>query len=203
MLKTYRKAQKISPNFVIGRLDARDSNAKPQSTLTKQVRLSIQSFQKIRLPLKFFLVLVAISLFSIYSFASNATVTTNNVQSVNGVLFFADGGFTVESKGFFVAHKTSASSEQPTQWLDGGNCQTQLTAGNWYYFATLTITAKAQPNHTYTITVMANNDSGYATLGVLSATSPSTITPGQTMNLYFDTEMQNLSDDMAVTITVI
>ena len=87
--------------------------------------------------------------------------------------------------------------------LDGGNCQTQLTAGNWYYFVTLTITAKAQPNHTYTITVMADSDSGYVTLGVLSATSPNTITPGQTMNLYFGNEMPNLSDDMAVTITVV
>ncbi|HTY74923.1 MAG TPA: hypothetical protein VMD05_05080 [Candidatus Nanoarchaeia archaeon] len=49
---------------------------------------------------------------------------------------------------------------------------------------------------------MDNSDSGYVTLGILSTTSPSTTTPEQTMNVYFGTEMPNLSQDLSVTIVI-
>jgi len=157
---------------------------------------------KLKLPLKLLIPLLAIALFSVYSFAANVTVTSSTYQSDSGVLFNVVGGFTAASNGFSVVQSTGAASTQPATWATGTTCQTALTAGHWYYSLTLTLAAAATPSTTYTITVSWNTGSGYTTLGTLQVTTLATINAGQTMNFYIDTGLATFSGPAALTITV-
>lgn len=157
---------------------------------------------KIKLPIKLLVPLLAIAIFSVYSFAANVSVTTSTIQSESGVLFNVVGGFTAASNGFTVVQSAGTATTLPATWANGGSCQTALTAGNWYYSLTLTLTASAQISHTYTVTVSWNTGSGYTTLGTLTFTTLSTITAGQTMNFYIDTALTTFSAPAAITITV-
>jgi hypothetical protein len=160
-----------------------------------------KTLQKIRLPLKLLVPLLAISLFSAYSFASTTVLTSTAAQSEQGVLFDVSGGFSAVNNGFAVAPVVSAASMQPVLWSSGGVCQTALTAGNWFYTFTLTINAKAQPNHTYSVTASWDTGSGYSSLGTLIVTSPSTIIAGQTMTFCFNTGQTSIKTPVAIMVT--
>jgi hypothetical protein len=155
-----------------------------------------------RLPLKIFLPLLAISIFSIASFAASVSVTQSNNQAVNGVYYNVAGGFTAASNGFQVVQAAASASTLPCTWSSGGTCQTALTAGDWEYSVTLTINAGAQTSHTYTMTVQWNTGSGYSTLGSLTVTTPSSITAGQTMTFLIDTGGSSFSAPAGIIITV-
>ncbi len=157
---------------------------------------------KIKLPLKLLVPLLAIAIFSVYSFAASVNVTTSTIQTENGVLFNVVGGFTAASNGFSVIQSAGAASTQPATWSNGGAVQTALVAGRWYYSLTLTITATATPSTTYTTTVTWNTGSGYTTLGTLQVTTPATITAGQTMTFLMDTGQTSFNGPAALTITV-
>lgn len=159
--------------------------------------------KRMNLSIKLLIPLLAIAIFSVYSFAASVAVSTTTVQSQDGVLLNVTGGFTVASNGFLVVQSASTASAQPFTWANGGTCQTALTAGDWYYSFTLTIaTSGAQASHTYTVTVSWNTGSAYQSLGTLQFTTLSTITPGQTMNIYIDTALTSFSAPAAMTITV-
>lgn len=157
---------------------------------------------KIKLSLKLLVPLLAIAIFSIYSFAATVGVTTTTIQSENGVLFNVNGGFTAVSNGFSVVQSTAAASTQPLTWAPGGTCQTALTAGDWYYNVTLTLAATAAASHTYTVTVTWNTGTGYTPLGALQFTTLATITAGQIMNFCIDTTLTTFNAPAAMTITV-
>lgn len=157
---------------------------------------------KLKLPLKLLIPLLAIAIFSVYSFAANITITTTTVQSENGVFFNVTGSFTAVSNGFQVVQSSGSASAQPFTWTNGGTCQTALTAGDWDYSLTLTIAANATASHTFTLTVLWNKGSGYSTLGTLTFTTPSTITGGQTVNFDIDTALTTFGAPVAMTITV-
>ena len=169
-------------------------------SLTKSAKNLSQALKKIGLPLKFLVLLLAISIFSVYSFASNVAVTSAPVQSESGVFFNVDGGFTVTNNGFSIAQNMSAASAEPVKWTNSGICQTALTAGDWFYDLTLTVNNIAQANHIYSVTIMWDTGSGYSTLGVLKVTSPDTIIDGQTMNMYFDTGQSNFNTPAAIKV---
>jgi len=158
---------------------------------------------RINLPLRLIVPILAIAIFSVYSFAATVSVTPTTVQSQNGVLFNVVGGFTVASNGFSVVQSAGTASTQPATWSNSGTVQTALTAGHWYYALTLTITASASVSTTYTVTVTWNTGSGYSTLGsALTFTTLGTITPSQTMNFYIDTGLTSFNAPTAITITV-
>lgn len=156
-----------------------------------------------RLPLKIFLPLLAISIFSIASFAASVSVTQSNNQAVNGVYYNVAGGFTAASNGFQVVQASGAATTLPCTWSNGGTCQSALTAGDWQYSVTLTINAGATPSHTYTLTAQWNTGSGYSTLGTLTVTTPASITAGQTMTFLVDTGGQTFSAPAGIIITVV
>jgi hypothetical protein len=155
-----------------------------------------------RLPLKIFLPLLAISIFSIASFAASVSVTQSNNQAVNGVYYNVAGGFTAASNGFQVVQASGSASTLPCTWSSGGTCQTALTAGDWEYSTTLTINAGAATSHTYTLTVQWNTGSGYTTLGTLTVTTPSSITAGQTMTFLIDLGSTSFTAPAGIIITV-
>lgn len=173
---------------------------KQLTRLIKAVRTSSHELLRLRLSLKLIIPFLAIALFSVYSFAENVGVTTTSIQSESGVLFNVNGSFTSSNNSFSVVQNTFVPSMQPVPWTSNGTVKTALTAGNWFYALTLTITEKAEANHTYTITVMWDTGSGYSALGALTVTSPSTITAGQTMDFYFDTGQTSFNAPAAIVV---
>jgi hypothetical protein len=157
---------------------------------------------KLKLPLKLLVPLLAIALFSVYSFAASITVTTTTIQNENGVYFNVVGGFTVASNGFAVVQATGTATTLPATWANGGIVQTALTAGNWYYNLTLTANAAATASTTYNVTVTWNTGSGYSALGSLRVTLPASGYAGQSMTLLIDTQLQTFNAPAAMTITV-
>lgn len=154
------------------------------------------------LPLKILLPLLAISIFSVASFAASVSVTQSNNQAVNGVYYNVAGGFTAASNGFQVVQATGSASTQPCTWSSGGTCQTALTAGDWEYSVTLTINSGAATSHTYTMSVQWNTGTGYVSLGSLTVATPSSITAGQTMTFLIDTGGSSFSAPAGIVITV-
>lgn len=154
------------------------------------------------LPLKILLPLLAISLFSVGSFATTVGISQATYQAQNGVSYNVTGGFSAASNGFTVVQSAATASAQPCTWSSGGTCQTALTAGDWEYSLTITINAGAATSHTYTVTVSWNTGSGYTNMGTLTVTTPATITAGQTMDFNIDTAATTFNAPAAVTITI-
>ncbi|MDG7001493.1 MAG: hypothetical protein JRN15_20545, partial [Nitrososphaerota archaeon] len=103
-----------------------------------------------KLPLKIILPLLAISLFSVASFATTVGVSPATYQAENGVLYNITGGFSASSNGFTAVQTTATASTQPCTWTSGGTCETAVTAGDWEYSLTATINAGATASTTYT-----------------------------------------------------
>ena len=156
----------------------------------------------LKLPLKILLPLLAISIFSVASFATNVGIATATVQGQGGVLYNVTGGFTVASNGFSVQQAAGTASTQPCTWASGGTCQTALTAGHWVYTITVTITASATASQTYAATITWNTGGSTTTMGSLTLTTPATITPGQTMTFVYDTGASTFNAPAAITITI-
>jgi len=146
--------------------------------------------------------ILAISLFAVGSFATSVGVSTQAYAGQAGVNYVVTGGFTATSNGFQVVQATTVASTSPCPWTSNGNCNTALTAGDWYYQVTLTIAAPALTSHPYTLTVQWNTGSGYVTLGTLTLTSPATITPTQTMTFQMDTALTTFNAPAGITVTV-
>jgi hypothetical protein len=151
---------------------------------------------------RYLIPLLAISVFSIASFAAAVTVTQTTEQAQAGVYFNVIGGFTAASNGFSVVQATAAASGQPCTWANGGTCQTALTAGDWYYSVTLTLNAAATASTTYTVTVTWNTGSGYSTLGTRTVTTLASITAAQTMSFLIDTAGTTFTAPAGIVITV-
>jgi hypothetical protein len=151
---------------------------------------------------RYLIPLLAISVFSIASFAAAVTVTQTTEQAQAGVYFNVIGGFTAASNGFSVVQATAAASGQPCTWTNGGTCQTALTAGDWYYSVTLTLNAAASVSTTYTLTVTWNTGAGYSTLGTRTLTTLASITAGQTESFLIDTAGTTFTAPAGIVITV-
>lgn len=154
------------------------------------------------LPLKILLPILAITIFSVVSFAATVQVTQTTYEAQSGVYYNVVGGFTATSNGFGVIQAGGSASTQPATWSNGGTVQTALTAGHWQYNVTLTINAPATPSTMYTFTVNWNTGSGYTQLGQLTVTSPATIIPSQTMTFLIDTQGTSFSAPAGINITV-
>ena len=146
--------------------------------------------------------LIAISIFSIVSYATTVSITNSTYESYSGINFTDVGGFTAASNGFYVTQSAGAASTQPFTWANGATCQTALVAGDWYYSITLTLTATATASTTYTLTVSWNTGSGYSTMGSLQVTTLSSITAGQTVTFFLSTGLTSFSAPTGITVTV-
>ena len=144
--------------------------------------------------------LLAITLFSVYSFAASVGVTSTTLQGENGVFYNVIGGFTPTSNGFSVVQASGVATPSPT-WVSGGTAQTALTAGDWYYNVSLTSTALLTGS-SHIITVSWNTGSGYSTLATITFTNSSTIPASQTMTFLFDTGGSSFNAPTGMTVTV-
>lgn len=155
-----------------------------------------------RLPLKILVPILAISIFSVASYAASVSVSTTTYAGQEGVSYNVGTAFTAASNGFQVVQSTTSATTLPATWSNGATVNTALTAGDWYYSLTLTIASSAQTSHTYTLTVQWNTGSGYTTLGTLTFTTLSTITASQTMTFQIDTAGTSFNAPAAITVTV-
>ena len=154
------------------------------------------------LPLKILVPILAISLFSLVSFAASVSVTPSTSQAVQGVSYNVAGGFTAASNGFLVTQSTTAASTQPATWSNGGTVTTATVAGNWQYAVTVTINAGATASTTYTVTVQWNTGSGYSNMGSLTFTTPASIVADQTMTFVVNTGVTTFNAPAGIVITV-
>jgi hypothetical protein len=158
---------------------------------------------KIRqLSLRIILLLLAISVYSIVSFAASVSITQSNIQAVNGVYYNVTSGFTSDSSGSQVVQASGPASTLPCTWSNGGTCQTAARAGDWQYSVTLMINSGAATSHAYTLSVRLDTGNGYSTLGALTVTTPSSIPAGQTMTFLIDTGGQSFTAPAGIVITV-
>jgi len=146
--------------------------------------------------------ILAIALLSTVAYAATVSVSMPTYQAQNGVYYQVTGYLNVVSNGFFVAQSSSAASSQPCTWSAGGTCTTALTAGDWYYSVTISLTANTPPSTTYKVTVLWNQGTGYAQMDSLTFTTPSTITAGQSMTFIFDTGSTIFNAPAGIVITV-
>jgi hypothetical protein len=155
------------------------------------------------LPLKLLIPILAISMLAVVSFAASVTINTTTSQAVQGVIYNVVGGFTAATNGFQVTYSAATATTLPATWSPGGTVTTATVTGNWQYSLTLTITALATASTTYTVTVTWNTGSGYTTMATpLTVTTPSGITPGQTMTFVLNTGVSTFNAPVGIMITV-
>jgi hypothetical protein len=149
------------------------------------------------------IIIAAIAILSTVVYASSVSVATSTYQAQNGVYYVVTGNFGVTGQGFTVG-QTATASTQPCAWSNGGTCTTAVTGGDWVYTVQVALTGNTPTSSTFTVTLqwLPQGGTAYVTVGTLQFTTPSTITPGQTMNFIFDTGSTSFTAPAAIVITV-
>jgi hypothetical protein len=149
------------------------------------------------------IIIAAIAILSTVVYASSVSVATSTYQAQNGVYYVVTGNFGVTGQGFTVG-QTATASTQPCPWSNGGTCTTAVTGGDWVYTVQVALTGSTPTSSTFTVTLqwLPQGGTAYVTVGTLQFTTPSTITPGQTMNFIFDTGSTSFTAPAAIVITV-
>ncbi len=156
-----------------------------------------------RLSMKMVLPLMAIAIFSTYSFAASVSITPSTYQGIQGVSYNVTGGLTAASNGFQVVQATGTATTLPASWTNAGTVQTALTAGHWVYSVTVTLNTVPGATTTYTVSVTWNTGSGYSALGSsLTVSVPTTATAGQTMTFLLDSGLTTFTAPAGIVITV-
>jgi|SRR5271157_1720509 len=155
------------------------------------------------IPLKLLIPILVISILATVSFAASVTINTTTSQAVQGVIYNVVGGFTATPNQFAVTYTAATATTLPATWTPNGVVTTATTFGNWQYSLTVTINAAASASTTYTVTVTWNTGTGYTTLGsALTFTTPSSITPGETMTFVFNTGQTTFNAPAGMLITI-
>ena len=136
-------------------------------------------------------------------YAATVAVNTTTYQAQNGVYYVVTGDFGVTGLGFTVGQMATATG-QPCAWISGGTCTTAVTGGDWVYTVQVALTGSTPTSSTFTVTLqwLPQGGTAYVTVGTLQFTTPSTITPGETMNFIFDTGSTSFTAPAAIVITV-
>jgi hypothetical protein len=148
------------------------------------------------------IVLLAIAILAITSYAATVTVSTTTYQSQYGVDYNITSAFTATDKGFASQGLTQAASAQPCTWASAGVCRTALTAGHYRYQLTLTLNTVPGATTTYTVTVLWDQGGGQVTMGTLTVSVPNTAVAAQVMTFNIDTGGASFTTPLAVDVTV-
>lgn len=152
--------------------------------------------------LKTLVLLGAIALFSVVSYATTVSVSTTTYQSQYGVSYSVTGAFTAADKGFQVVPASAAASSQPCTWANNGTCRTALTGGHYEYLLSLTLNTVPGSLTTYTVTVKWDQGTGQTTLGTLTVSVPATATAGNLMTFYLDTGAASFTAPLSIDVVV-
>lgn len=152
--------------------------------------------------LKTLVLLGAIAVFAVASYATTVSVSTTTYQSQYGVGYNVTGAFTAADKGFQVVPTGVAASTQPCAWLNNGTCQTALTQGHYEYLLQLTLNTVPGGTTTYTVTVKWDQGSGQSQMGQLTVSVPNTAVAGQLMTFHFDTAGTSFITPLSIDVVV-
>ena len=152
--------------------------------------------------LKTLVVLGAIALFSVVSYATTVSVTTTTYQSQYGISYNVTGAFTAADKGFQVVPTTVAASSQPCTWANSGTCRTALTEGHYEYLVLLTLNTAPGSTTTYTVTVKWDQGSGQSQLGQLTVSVTASAVPGNAMTFYLDSGASSFTAPLSMDVVV-
>ncbi len=152
--------------------------------------------------LKTLILLGAIAVFSLASYATTVSVSTTTYQSQYGVSYNVTGAFTAADKGFQVVPSAVAASAQPCTWANNGTCENALTQGHYEYLLQLTLNTVPGATTTYTVTVKWDQGTGQTQLGQLTVSVPNTATAGQLMNFHMDTGGTSFTTPMSIDVVV-
>jgi hypothetical protein len=152
--------------------------------------------------LKTLVLLGAIAIFSVVSYATTVSVSTTTFQSQYGVSYNVTGAFTAADKGFQVVPTTAAASAQPCTWANNGACRTALTQGHYEYLLSLTLNTVPGSTTTYTVTVKWDQGSGQSQMGQLTVSVPNTAVAAQVMTFYIDTAATSFTAPLSIDVTV-
>ena len=149
------------------------------------------------------IIIAVIAILSTVVYASSVSVNTSTYQAQNGAYYVVTGKFVVTGQGFTVGQMATATG-QPCPWSNGGTCTTAVTGGDWVYTVQVALTGSTPASSTFTVTLqwLQQGGTAYVTVGTLQFTTPSTITPGETMNFIFDTGSTSFTAPAAIVITV-
>ncbi len=182
----------------------RGIDSRPEPARFRTMR-SLKDFYSIVRPsgsLKTLVLLGAIALFSVVSYATTVSVSTTTYQSQYGVSYSVTGAFTAADKGFQVVPAAVAASPQPCTWTNNGTCQTARTQGHYEYLLSLTLNTVPGSTTTYTVTVKWDQGSGQSTLGQLTVSVPATATATNLMTFYFDTGGTSFNTPLSIDVVV-
>lgn len=152
--------------------------------------------------MKTLLLLGAIAVFSVASYATTVSVSTTTYQSQYGVSYNVTGAFTAADGGFSVIPLGVAASAQPCTWLNAGVCRTALTLGHYQYKLTLTLNTVPGATTTYTVTVKWDQGSGQTQMGQLTVSVPNTAVAAQSMTFEMDTGGTSFATPMSIDVVV-
>ena len=152
--------------------------------------------------LKIVVLLAAIAIFSVASYATTVSVSTTTYQSQYGVSYSVTGAFTAADKGFQVVPVAAAASGQPCTWTNNAACSTALTEGHYEYLLQLTLNTVPGASTTYTVTVKWDQGSGQTQMGSLTVTVSTSATAGTVMTFHFDTSGTSFNTPLSIDVVV-
>lgn len=152
--------------------------------------------------LKTLLLLGAIAVFSVVSYATSVSVSTTTYQSQYGVSYSVTGAFTAADGGFSVIPLGVAASPQPCTWANLAICRTALTLAHYQYKLTLTLVTVPGATTTYTVTVKWDQGSGQTLMGSLTVSVLATAISGNSMTIEFDTGGTSFTTPLSIDVVV-
>jgi len=156
------------------------------------------------LPLKILIPILLIATLSLVSYAASITATTVNTQTISGVLYNVAGGFTATNNGFGLTATAATATTLPFAWTPNGVVTMATVAGDWQYTVTVTINSGVATSTQFAVSVQWSTGGGaYTAIGTgLTFTTPSSITPSQTMTFTFNTGDTTIPGPVGLVITI-
>jgi len=140
---------------------------------------------------------------AVYAGATVAVNTSTYQAQSGGIL---RGNRELRSHGTRVHSWADGNSDRTAMPMDQrGTCTTAVTGGDWVYTVQVALTGStpaSQHIHGHPAVAPTGGAQRSVTVGTLQFTTPSTITPGETMNFIFDTGSTSFTAPAAIVITV-
>ena len=147
--------------------------------------------------------LLAVVILAVESFASNVSVSTTTFQAQYGLVFDVISSFTALDQGFSNVTVSKIASSQPCLWVAGTTCNTALTSPHLQYSIALTLKTRPLLLTTYTITVRWTQAGGSSTqMGQLTVSVSALASSGQQMTFQFDTGTGSFTSLLSIDVTV-
>ncbi len=147
--------------------------------------------------------LPVIIILSVHSYATNGQVSSVTYQSQYGIAYQVTSAFTAQDEGFSTIPSSQLASTQPCLWVNGTNCLTALTQGDYEYSLGLTLKTPPSVLTIYTVTVNWSHAGGsQVQMGQLTVSVTALAVANQLMTFQFDTGSSSFTTPLSIDVTV-